>query len=154
MRSISLLLALAGTATAEPFGGATLTLQPGGGGLQAWAAHGLGDYYVGGELAVETYTSGTADRSASYHLVGGARARLARRLVLLADLGAGLSQQLDGYTDTVGWAPSAAVRAHLVIELATIRCTTLGLAIGGDARVALDGDGMGGGAGLGLVLRR
>lgn len=154
MRTLAILVALGGTAAAEPFGGATLTLSPDGSAVQAWAALGWGDYYAGAELAAETYTSGTADRSASYHLFGGARARLAKRIVLLADLGAGVSQQLAGYTDTVGWAPSAAVRAHLVIELATIRCVTLGLAIGGDARVALDGDSMGGGGGLGLVLAR
>ncbi|MDB4964205.1 MAG: hypothetical protein JWP01_4204 [Myxococcales bacterium] len=168
MRALAILLLLCSVASADGLWGAALTFRPGndggrdGGHLGGWGAYGFGDFYLGGELALETYTAGSSESSISYHAVAGTRAPLTRWLTLLADLGAGLSQQTTHHVGlfgrdrrkmpTDGWAPSAALRAHLVADVVDLGGTTIGLALAIDLRVALDGDSMGGGAGLGVVV--
>jgi hypothetical protein len=168
MRALLILVLLCSVASADGLWGSSLTLRPGadggrdGGHLGGWAAYAFGDFYLGGELALETYTAGASESSISYHAVAGTRARLTSWLTLLADLGGGVSQQTTHHIGLFGrdrrttpaesWAPSAALRAHLIADLLHAGAATIGLGLTIDLRVALDGDSMGGGAGVAVVI--
>jgi hypothetical protein len=155
----------AAPARAGTLAGSAVTVQPGGedglggGGLELWLAHAWDGYYAGGELAAESYTSGESDFALSYHALLGARHPLGERVAIVADVGAGISQQIDvrlgllgseSDTDTEAVVPSGAVRASLVVALGTIGESRIGLAFAGDLRGTTDGD-AGGGVGLGVV---
>lgn len=166
------LVCASSVASAQTIGGDTFSVQPArsgdidGGGLGMWAAGVIGDLgYVGGELSLGSYAT-PDDAGISYHLLGGIKQRVASRFVVLADAGAGVTQQLavelgwfggESGIETAAWMPSAALRVQLVGELGTIGETTVGLGLSTETRMGmpLDGDvGVGAGVGLGIYLAR
>lgn len=169
---VSGLVCAASDASAQTIGGDVISVQPAasgeldGGGLGMWAAGTIGSHaYLGGELSIGSYAT-PEDAGISYHVLGGVRQRVASRFVVLADAGAGVTQQLamhlglfggESGLETVAWMPSAALRVQLVGEIGKIHDTTIGLGLSTETRVGmpLHGDyGMGAGVGLGLYLAR
>lgn len=167
------LVFVSSVASAGVIGGDTISVQPGGpdgvsgGGLAAWAAADLGAAYVGGELAMGSYAT-PDDFGVSAHVLGGITSHLSKRVRLLADVGAGATQQVEYHLglfggksgfEGVAWMPSTAMRLQLVGELGTIGETKVGLGLAGEARAGLFPDDdqiatMGFGVGLGVFFAR
>jgi len=151
-------------ASAGVLAGSALTLAPDreDGGLDVWVARDWGAVYAGGEIATETFTRGPGDLGMSYHVVGGGRLRLSPRISVLADAGLGVTQQVGASLgilddsglsfDTEGWAPSGALRVHLLAQLGERGATRCAFALTSDARATPDHAGVG--LGLGLVFAR
>jgi hypothetical protein len=132
------------------------------GGFGLWGAGFATDnVYVGGELSFSSYDT-LDDFGIAYHVLTGARARVSPRVSLLADVGAGITQQVEYHLGIFGGesgfstekiTPSGAVRVHLVGELGRTQTARVAIGLTSEARGALDA-GAGVGVGLGLYLSR
>jgi hypothetical protein len=148
-------LTMGNTVMVEP------STDPDDGGGTFWGAGYVHDaVYVGGELAFETFDSD--DLGISWHALVGVQQRLGNRVAVLADVGAGVTQDVtfniglfgskSGF-ETERVAPSGAVRLHLVGELGSVGTATIGLGLSSEARSTMDGE-SGVGVGLGLYVSR
>lgn len=165
MLPLAVVTSTASLASAATIGGDVVTVQPAssqieGGGLGMWAAKEVGDGggYLGGELSIGSYVT-PRDAGISYHVLGGLKSELSDHFLVLADVGAGVTQQLEmrlglfggeAGIDTVDWLPSSAVRLQVVAVFGSVRDTDIGMTINSEARAGYTNDEITTGIGLGL----
>ncbi len=135
--------------------------EPEDGGGTFWGAGYVHDaVYVGGELAFQTFDS--SDLGVSWHALVGVHQRLGSRVAVLADVGAGVTQDVTFHLGLFGSKsgfetervePSGAVRLHLIGELGNVGTATIGLGLSSEARSTMDGE-SGVGVGVGLYVSR
>jgi hypothetical protein len=153
------------------FGGDVFSFSPkshmDGGDIGIWLAGTIGPtFYVGGEIAGESFSVHDGDFGFSYHALAGFKTKLSDSFRFLLDGGAGVTQELkvnlalfggQSSVHTAAWTPSAAVRAQLVWVLATIRGYQTGFALETEARGGVHLGNMpaertSGGVGVGLAF--
>jgi hypothetical protein len=160
-------------ASAGTIGGDVVSMAPRtsldsghGGSMGVWMAGDVGPAYVGGEIVADTFTARDGDFGMSYHAIVGTRHQLSDDFVVLADAGAGITQEIDvqmavlggeSSVDTVALSPSAALRAQLAWVIGHSHGFQVGLALESEARGGVhrnhaEKDTATGGIGLGLAF--